>query len=243
MKKTISFILCIFVLLTFVSCGDKDDNNDINNANDRTNTTVNDVTDAPTEAQTEAPTVDRTNLRIAMFGDSLVAGLAGYGVTDRIDLFGSVCLSTQGVFDTKAQGGDIAIIDEIAGDQYDVIIIHLGINEVGNDTDSFISTYTKVIEGVRARAPYAEVWIHGNLPVSQGAEDSSQFGVTNAGISEKNDRLSLLAAELGCRFIDAGEIFRGDDGTLKSGVASDGIHPNKENCEIWANWIINKVTA
>ena len=232
-KKITALLLLLVCLLTlFTACGNKTEQPTAQDTN----------TEQPSEAESTTQPIDRSTLRIAMIGDSLVAGLQGYEVTERIDFFGSVNLTTQGIFTKSSSDSEVAIIDRIAGDSYDVIIVLLGINEIAYDTATWISQYKDVIEGIKLRAPNAEVWIHAILPVSQSAEDSSQFGVTNAGINEKNTALQGLCAETGCTYLDAGEIFKNEAGILSDGVASDGIHPTKPYCETWANFIITKVT-
>lgn len=235
MKKS---IVCIFlalavILVSFAGCGGSDNGNGGVKE-----------TEAPSVSETAATvpvTQDRSNYRVAMLGDSLVAGLAGYAVTDQIDFYGSVSLTTQGIFDKSVQGSSVSIINEICGDVYDVVIVMLGINEVSYETSTWISQYKDVIDGIKNRAPGAEVWIHAILPVSSYAEATSQFGVTNARIAEKNTELRKLADANDCGFIDASSVFGAENGVLPDGIASDGIHPGKESCEAWANYIIKAV--
>ena len=230
-KSLICILLAVMMIFSFAACGDN-----------QTSETTDTVSLAETPTETEpAVTVDRSGLKIAMIGDSLVAGLAGYAVTDEIDFYGSVNLTTQGIFTTTAQGSSIPIIDEIAGDKYDVVVILLGINEVSYETSAWIENYRAVVEGVKERASGAEVWIHAILPVSQNAEDTSQFGVTNPAIAEKDVALKNLAAETGCSYITAASVLGADNGILPDDVASDGIHPKKSYCEIWASFLLDTI--
>lgn len=197
-------------------------------------------TPVPTSA---APTTTKSpqEYKIAMLGDSLVATIGGFYVTDRIDFFGRVSLNVYDIFKKKAQGRQLPIIDEVRGNNYDIAIVLLGINEVSYSDGPWIEQYAKIIKTIKQNSPLTKIYIHAILPISNSAERSSQFGCTNSGILNKNSLLRQLATTENVGFIDAGEIFRNSEGVLPEDAASDGIHLNKSYCVRWSNWLLEQV--
>lgn len=187
-----------------------------------------------------APVVPKEK-KIAMIGDSLVEGLAGYMYGGRIDYFGRKNVNTTNIYEKTPQGSSETILRCVTGKGYDAIIVLIGINEVGNYTPSYKSTYKAVINTLLDTNPGTEIWIHAILPVSEYVSSTSTWGVTNGNVNEKNAVLCEIAQETDCNFIDASPVFRGPNGALYPDAASDGIHPVKSYCEKWEAFLLAAV--
>jgi|LSQX01.1.fsa_nt_gb lysophospholipase L1-like esterase len=184
------------------------------------------------------PQVDKTKWKVAMFGDSLVEGLALYVDSERIDYYGKLNTNTSNIYTKKPSGHNETMLNCVTGKGYNIIIMLVGINEVGNNTAAYIDAYRKVAEKVMNDNPDAQFVIHAMLPISASASNQNRYGVTNQNINIKNEALKNLADEIGCGFVDAGVIFRNEYGVLPEGISSDGIHMNKKYCEKWDKWLI-----
>lgn len=184
---------------------------------------------------------DPSTYKIAMIGDSLVASIGAYNVTDRIDFYGKVSLHANTIFTKKISGSSRYLIDEVKDRGYDVVIILVGINDLGYADGAWGEQYRAIIQGVKARAPQATVYAHAILPVNESVARKNGYSCTNAQVNAKNAVIKRIASEEGVRYIDAGTIFRTSAGDLPAGAASDGIHLTRTYCVKWSDWLIDTV--
>ena len=185
---------------------------------------------------------DPSTYKIAMLGDSLVATAANYNLySDRIDYYGKVNLNVYTIFNRSVTGSSRYVIDEVSNRDYDIVILHLGINEIDYNNTAWGNQYGKVIDALKERAPEAKIVCSAILPISAAASNRNEFGCNNNGINDKNEVIRSVAAEKGVTFIDAGTVLRDSSGVLPAGAASDGIHLTKTYCDTWINWTINQV--
>lgn len=200
-------------------------------------------TPAPTTAAPTTTKRDPSSYKIAVLGDSLVAtiGLYDYKGVNNIDFYGKVNLGVSTIFSQKVQGSSRYVIDEVNGRNYDKVVLFIGINEVGNNTSAWGSQYRKVIQGLKQRAPGAEIYAHAIMPISAAASAKNNWGCNNNAINEKNEVVKRIASEEGVHFIDAGEILRNSQGVLPADAASDGIHLNYTYSEKWVRWLLGKI--
>ena len=150
-----------------------------------------------------------------------------YVDSERIDYYGKLNTNTSNIYTKKPSGHNETMLNCVTGKGYNIIIMLVGINEVGNNTAAYIDAYRKVAEKVMNDNPEAQFVIHAMLPISASASNQNRYGVTNQNINIKNEALKNLADEIGCGFVDAGVIFRNEYGVLPEGISSDGIHMNK----------------
>ncbi len=200
------------------------------------------TTENKTEFITEAPKPSHDDFTCfddcAFIGNSRIIGFRNYGLCKNV--YSVVGLNADTIFTAKAPGSDIPLIDEVKNKGYKKIYIMLGDNECGWDNkDTFIEKYSEVIDAVKVRAPEAEIYIQSVMPVTHHASSTNKFGCTNENISIINSKLVDLAKEKAVIFTNAASSVIGADGTLPDEGASDGIHLNKEYCEIWLNYLID----
>ncbi len=182
-----------------------------------------------------------SEFKTAMIGDSVVATMAMFDFTEYIDFYGRVSLNSYSIFNKKIQGSDRYVIDEIKGRGYDKVIILMGINELGSDISTWKNQYRKIINGVRERAPGAEIYIHAILPVNEQKAFANGYSTKNSVINKMNDALKQLAKEENVKFIDAREVLADKNGSLPYASASDGVHPGYDACKKWTSWLLKKI--
>lgn len=184
---------------------------------------------------------DPSGFKTAMIGDSIVATIGLYNVTDYIDFYGKVSLNSYSIFNKKISGSQRYVIDEIKDRGYDKIIILMGINEYGANVSTWKAQYKKIINAVRERAPGAEIYVHAILPINDQRAAANNYTVKNSMLKPMNDALRELAKEENVKFIDAREILADANGSLPYEAASDGIHLNKSYCEKWGDWLLEQI--
>ncbi len=184
---------------------------------------------------------DPSQFKTAMIGDSIVATIGLYNVTDHIDFYGKVSLNSYSIFNKKISGSSRYVIDEIKDRDYDKVIILMGINEYGANVSTWKAQYKKIIDAVRVRAPGAEIYIHAILPINDQRASANGYTVKNSIINPMNNALRELAKEENVKFIDAREVLAQSDGSLPYEAASDGIHLTKSYCEKWGDWLLEQI--
>ncbi|MCR5041032.1 MAG: hypothetical protein K6C36_02890 [Clostridia bacterium] len=184
---------------------------------------------------------DPEKIKIAMIGDSLVLNMNINNVTDRIDCYGKVSLHVYDFFSKSVSGSSRCVIDEISGRGYDVVVILVGINDMGMSDTSWANYYAQVIDGVRERAPDAEIIAHALLPVNDSVARANGYTVTNSQIRAKNAVIRSVAEREGVRYIDAAPAVADASGSLPAGGAADGIHFYRASCAKWAQWLVNEI--
>ena len=184
---------------------------------------------------------DPSQFKTAMIGDSIVATIGLYNVTDHIDFYGKVSLNSYSIFNRKISGSQRYVIDEVKDRGYDKVIILMGINEYGANVSTWKAQYKKIIDAVRERAPGAEIYVHAILPINDQRAAANGYTVKNSIIKPMNDALRELAKEENVKFIDAREVLADANGSLPYEAASDGIHLTKSYCEKWGDWLLEQI--
>ena len=184
---------------------------------------------------------DPETLKIAMIGDSLVLNMNINNVTDRIDCYGKVSLHVYDMFSKSVSGSSRTVIDEVSGRGYDVVVILVGINDLGMSESAWAGYYRDVIRGVRQRAPGAQIIAHGLLPINETVAHRNGYTCTNAQIRSKNATIKSVADSEGIDYIDAAASVLDSSGTLPANAAGDGIHFMKAYAKKWADWLVYQI--
>lgn len=109
---------------------------------------------------------------------------------------------------------------ELDGYNADKVVLMIGTNNFGvNSDDEIIQGLRRLINAVRTRQPKAEIMIVGILP----RRDASIEWINGI-----NNRISQLAADTFCRFVNPGENLLLPDGSLDESMFTDGLHPNEK---------------
>ena len=186
--------------------------------------------------------VDESYFSDALFiGDSRVMGLMLYS-----GLTGATFYSEKGInvstlltkpIVMQTGGTKITVMEALKSRQFGKIYIKTGINELGwRSVAQFTEAYAEVIDRIKELQPGAAIYVQSILPVSQ--KKSTDGGVyTNPRIIEFNEMLKKMTWEKGVHYLDVFQSLVNDEGNLPDGAGSDGIHLNKEYCQIWLSYL------
>lgn len=193
----------------------------------------------------EYTTVTEDYFDDALFiGDSRTVGLMEYaGLEEHASFYASTGLTVYKLFDAKIavvkEGEEPVTIEEALSEkQFAKIYLMVGINEMGTGTvESFLEAYGKAVEHLRELQPDAVIYIQAILRVS--AERSSQGDyITNEGIDERNQGLSLLADNETVFYLDVNPLISDEDGGLIGEYTFDGVHLKAKYIAIWKEFLL-----
>jgi len=120
---------------------------------------------------------------------------------------------------------------ELDGIHPKVVVLMIGTNNSNTDAPEPIATAVeKIVHEVQAKTG-AEVLLLAIFPRDRPSDKNNQM----ATIRQVNDRLARLDDGRTIRFLDIGPKFLGDDGKLNQKLFSDGLHPNVDGYQVWAD--------
>ena len=177
-------------------------------------------------------------------GDSRTEGFMLYTSLSNIKAYFSKGLSISTIYEepiVKQEGTEdkITVMEALTKEQYKKIYIMFGVNELGWPYDDlFEEQYTKLVRDVKTLQPDAILYVQNILPIS--AKRSATDPIYNNG---NVDRFNAIIEKM-CRkekvvYLDVASSVRGEDGCLPPGASVDGVHCNKQYCEIWLEYLMN----
>ena len=191
---------------------------------------------------TTVPVLDESWFDDALFiGESRTAGLSAYGRLGQADYFCGEGLTVYGVLGVKISDvnfGEQNLQSLFSRKQYGKIYIHLGINELGGNLDSYVNQYQKVIDNIRQMEPEACIILQSVLSLGDDYSTKSWFQAES--IQDINSRIRALAEENGLYFSDVNQIMTDETGYLIEGLSFDGCHLYAESYELWAQWLLEE---
>ena len=114
-----------------------------------------------------------------------------------------------------------------------LIVLLIGTNNLGRNTSDEIAEGIKaIIEEYRKCCPDAVILLQAIFPRGQRPNEPNRTKIKdiNHTIAKLDDGRHII-------FIDFGNKFLGQDGTLSPDTMPDFLHPNRKGYEIWANAI------
>lgn len=177
-------------------------------------------------------------------GDSRTEGFMLYTSLSNIKAYFSKGLSISTIYEepiVKPEGTEdkITVMEALAKEQYKKIYIMFGVNELGWPYDDlFEEQYTKLVRDVKTLQPDAIIYVQNILPIS--AKRSATDPIYN---NDNVDRFNAIIEKI-CKkekvvYLDVASSVRGEDGCLPPGASVDGVHCNKQYCEIWLEYLMN----
>ncbi|MCH5209771.1 MAG: DUF4358 domain-containing protein [Oscillospiraceae bacterium] len=171
----------------------------------------------------------------AFVGDSLTAGYS-YSANIPAQFFCKASMNSETVF-TEGFNGIPLMESLLSHDEITKYYIMFGINEIGyKPPDMFKEHYRKIIEAIRAKKPESLIYIESILPVEKKVEVTS---INKAKIDACNAALESLAVETGCYYLNVNGCLAEEDGYLRDGAASDGIHVGAFDHAKWEEYLHN----
>lgn len=180
---------------------------------------------------------------VLFIGDSRTVGLYEYGQLGEADVFAESGMNVFNLWNREVaiqKKGKMTLEQLLTANQYQVIHVMLGINELGYEMDQIILQYRSVIEKIQEIEPDAQIILAANLHVTaENAANSTIYN--NDNINVLNGKIQKIGEEMGCYYIDVNEHFDDAGGNLSADFSSDGFHILAKYYAEWAEWIRKQV--
>lgn len=121
--------------------------------------------------------------------------------------------------------------------------IMLGMNELGwAYKQPYIEGYSKIIDTLREANPDAIIYVQSILPVTEVKSAEDEY-INNPRIMEYNERLRAMCEEKDVTFLNVAEALMDEEtGALPAEASLDGVHLQKEYCQIWYEYLKTHTT-
>jgi lysophospholipase L1-like esterase len=120
--------------------------------------------------------------------------------------------------------------DELKGYNPKAFVIMIGTNNMGSDSEQHIADGVKaIISEIEKQHPAAKILLLGIFPRSPKASDPIRGKVKRT-----NEILAKFDDGKKVKYLDFGQKFLTDDGTLTKEIMPDFLHLSKKGYEIWA---------
>ena len=214
-------------------------------------------TELPTEPVTEATeateeTVPEFNGPMAVFGedesyfddalfigDSRTDGLRLYCPIGQASYFCTTGMTIFDVYEETAPNKDLVeqtLEEMLAEKQFGKIYITLGLNELARKDIVLKAEFQLVINKLRKTQPEAKIYLHAIMPLGK-EKSASETYFSMERIASFNQMLLGVAEDMDCEYLDAAEVFAGEDGYLREELSFDGCHLYARNYWMWAEFL------
>lgn len=195
------------------------------------------------EASDVMKSVDESYFNDAVFiGDSRTQGFILYsGLADTTSYAGKG-LSVSKVFTDAVvteNGQDYTVSQALENHtgEFKKVYLMFGVNELGwSYPEIFRDKYRDVVQEVKKTQPEATIYVQSILPVSKEKSDSSDI-YNKERIDMFNGLLKDMAAEEEVIYLDVSAGVADADGYLPADASTDGVHLNKQYCQIWLQYL------
>ena len=176
-------------------------------------------------------------------GDSRTEGFMLYTSLSNIKAYCSKGLSISRIYEDKIvtleDGRTVTVMDALQEEKYKKIYIMFGVNELGWPYDDlFIEQYTKLLHDVKQLEPDAIVYVENIIPVS-AARSATDPIYNNDNVRHFNEMVEQVCKDQNVVYLDVASALAGPDGALPANASTDGVHCNKEFCEVWLIYLKN----
>lgn len=176
---------------------------------------------------------------LLFLGDSITDGWRGGGRKIWEQYFAPLKAANFGIGGDRTQHVLWRIQNgELEGIRPRLAVLMIGTNNLGGNTNEQIADGIKaIVEELHKRTPDTRVLLLGIFPRGAAATDRSRERIKaiNAMIAKLDDGGKKV------RYLDIGNKFLAEDGTLPKDVMPDALHPNEKGYAIWAAAIIDVV--
>lgn len=182
--------------------------------------------------------VKKGNVDLIFIGDSITQGWEGAGKKVWEEFYGKRNAVNLGIGGDRTQHVLWRLENgNIEGIKPKLAVLMIGTNNSGSNTSEQIAAgVTAIVEKLRKELPETKVLVLGIFP--RGADKNDAKRKVNEGA---NERIAKLADDKHIFYLDIGEAFLEDDGTLSKEVMPDLLHLNEKSYRTWAESIEPKV--
>lgn len=139
----------------------------------------------------------------------------------------------------KVDGQKMTVFEALEKKKFAKIYIMFGVNELGWPYESvFIKKYTKLVESIKELQPQADIYVQSIIHINNKKIKSPQPYHDNKLIDQRNKLIKEMAEELDVSYLDLNSVLTDKEGSLYYEASSDGIHLNKEYCQVWKNYLL-----
>lgn len=178
--------------------------------------------------------VDKGNVDLVFIGDSITQGWEGRGKNTWAKFYGGRNAVNLGIGGDRTQhviwrldNGNLKGITPKAA------VIMIGTNNSGSNTPEQIAEgVTAIVRQLQAKTPKTKILLLATFP--RGADPSDKRRQVN---EKSNAIVAKLAADENVTYLDIGEKFLGDGGTLSKEIMPDLLHLSEQGYTIWAESI------
>ena len=177
----------------------------------------------------------------AFVGDSRSEGFYLYGVKRGKNISSSglsvFTFSKKRVF--TAGGKSCTGLEVLSAKEYGKVYLGFGVNELGYiNENAFYEAYCETIDAVRACQPHAVVYAQTIAPVNEAcvAATGGKKHLNNDRVRMYNQLICKAAQEKCVPLLDIYSALAVDD-SLPADASRDGIHINREHCQIQLNYL------
>lgn len=120
---------------------------------------------------------------------------------------------------------------EVEGIKPKVAVLMIGTNNLGSNTnDEIVAGVAKIVAALREKLPESKVLLLAIFPRGAAADDPARGRIKaiNAQLATLDDGGKTV------RYLDIGDKFLAEGGTLPKDVMPDALHPNEKGYQIWA---------
>jgi lysophospholipase L1-like esterase len=185
------------------------------------------------------------DIRVVFVGDSITEGWQGAGKKvweEKFAPLGAVNFGiggdrTQHVL-WRVQNGNLeGLAKPAAGKSPELLVLMIGTNNMASDPAAEIAHGVRAVVGaVRQKLPEARVLVLGIFPRGQSAMDRVRSKIADA-----NRSIANIADGETVVFLDIGERFLEEDGSISPEVMPDFLHLSEKGYWIWGEAIEGKV--
>lgn len=196
---------------------------------------------------TPAPVGDEYFADAIFIGNSRTEGFLMYSGVKPLRGYAELGLTVNTVFTdlaTHIDGQYMPIMEAVRRQpDFGKVYIMLGMNELGwAYQQPYVDGYSKIIDTVREANPEAIIYVQSILPVTEVKSAEDEY-INNPRINEYNERLRAMCEEKDVTFLNVAEALMDEEtGALPAEASLDGVHLQKEYCQIWYEYLKTNTT-
>jgi lysophospholipase L1-like esterase len=136
-------------------------------------------------------------------------------------------------------GGLLNRLYVLDSNEVEAFFIMVGINDMiwGGNDDDLAYNIRSIINYLQEQHPNARIVVQSILP--HGGANASWEGrdklaaIAPSRVTAVNEKLELIAAELGADYLNLYPLFANGDGFMRSDLTTDGLHLNEDGYMVW----------
>ena len=198
--------------------------------------------DADTQKKENVPVGDEYFADAIFIGNSRTEGFLMYSGVKPLRGYAELGLTVNTVFTdlaTHIDGQYMPIMEAVRRQpDFAKAYIMLGMNELGwAYQQPYIDGYSKIIDTIREANPEAIIYVQSILPVTEVKSAEDEY-INNPRINEYNARLRAMCEEKDVTYLNVAEALMDEEtGALPAEASLDGVHMQKEYCQIWYEYL------